>query len=198
MNTRMNRNRMNLGAYILQPYARSEKHIREIKECGLDFIVCMGNDRKALDLFAKYGLGACVTGVLPGWWGGDGKNAGKMAETNPLKSYSEAAGKFEDHPAVWGIDMGDEPSALDFDHYGKVTNLVETEFPKQFGYLNLYPNYASIAKNNSQETVNQLGTKVSHVASPYFGLRQTEKAIFFLERCSELMPEEEKFHIPGN
>ena len=158
MNTRMNRNRMNLGAYILQPYARSEKHIREIKECGLDFIVCMGNDRKALDLFAKYGLGACVTGVLPGWWGGNGDNAGKMAETNPLKKYSEAAEKFEDHPAIWGIDMGDEPSALDFDHYGKVTNLVETEFPKQFGYLNLYPNYASIAKNNSQETENQLGT----------------------------------------
>ena len=48
------------------------------------------------------------------------------------------------------------------------------------------------------ETVNQLGTKVSHVASPYFGLRQTEKAIFFLERCSGLIPEEEAFHIPGN
>ena len=158
MNTRMNRNRLNLGAYILQPYARTEEHIRDIKECGLDFIVCMGNDRPALDYFAKYGLGACVTGVLPGWWGGNGDNAGKMAETNPMEKYTEAAANFADHPAVWGIDLGDEPSALDFEYYGKVVNHVQNIFPKQFGYLNLYPNYASIAKNNSQETVNQLGT----------------------------------------
>ncbi|MBE6689189.1 MAG: hypothetical protein E7588_07955 [Ruminococcaceae bacterium] len=159
MNTRMDRSRLNLGAYILKPYARTEEHIRGIKEAGLDFIVCMENDRATLDLFAKYGLGlAAASGVLPGWWGGDGNNAGKMAETNPIEKYVEAGKKFEDHPAVWGVDMGDEPSALDFDHYGKVTNCVQTVFPKQFGYLNLYPNYASIAKNNSQETINQLGT----------------------------------------
>lgn len=159
MNTRMDRSRLNLGAYILQPYARSEQHIKDIKDCGLDFIVCMGNDRPALDLFAKYGLGAEVSGVLPGWWGGDGNNGGKMSQMNPIEKYCEAAKNFKDHPAVWGIDLGDEPSALDFPHYRDVVNAVGELFPKQFGYLNLYPNYASVAKNNAEETVNQLGTK---------------------------------------
>lgn len=158
MNTRMDKNKLNIGAYILQPYARTERHIREIKECGVDFIVCMGNDRPALDLFAKYGLGAIVSGIVPGWWGGDGANAGLLAEKNPPELYIRAAEGFTDHPAIWGIDVGDEPSALDFPYYGKVTALTERLFPNQFAYLNLYPNYASVAENSAQQTVNQLGT----------------------------------------
>jgi hypothetical protein len=157
MNT-MDRSRFFVGTYILQPYAHSEKHIRELAECGIDFVVGIGNNRPVLDLFAKYGVGAIVSGVLPGWWGGDGQNAGKMAETNPLSRYEEAAAAFEDHPAIWGIDTGDEPSALDFPHYGKVLDLVSRRFPRQLAYLNLYPNYASVSKNNAEETINQLGT----------------------------------------
>ena len=158
MNRRMDRNRLNIGAYILQPYARTERHISEIKECGLDFIFCMQNDRPTLDLFQKYGLGAVVSGIVPGWWGGDGANAGKMAESNTLEQYEASAAGFVDHPAIWGIDVGDEPSALDFPHYGKVTALTERLFPNQFAYLNLYPNYASVAENTAAQTVNQLGT----------------------------------------
>ena len=158
MNTRMNKNKLNVGAYILQPYARTERHVREIRECGVDFIVCMGNDRPALDLFQKYGLGAVVSGIVPGWWGGDGAGAGTLADKNPLERYAEAADNFTDHPAIWGIDVGDEPSALDFPHYGKVCALTERLFPRQFAYLNLYPNYASVAENSAQQTVNQLGT----------------------------------------
>ncbi len=166
MNTRMDRNRLNIGAYILQPYARSEAHIKDLAASGVDFVVCMENDRAALDLFEKYGVGAIVTGVLPGWWGGNGNNAGKLAETNPLEKYDAAAAKFVDHPAIWGIDVGDEPSALDFPHYGKVIDRVEKLFPKQFAYLNLYPNYASVSQNNATETVNQLGTPTyaEHIA----------------------------------
>ena len=158
MNRRMDKSRLQIGAYILQPYARTERHIREAKECGIDFIVCMGDDRDALDLFAQYGLGAVVSGVVPGWWGGDGDNAGLMAQRNPLERYTEAAEGFTDHPAIWGIDIGDEPSALDFPHYGKVAALTEKAFPQQFAYLNLYPNYASVAQNTAEQTVNQLGT----------------------------------------
>ena len=158
MNKRMDRSRLNIGAYILQPYARGERQIRGIRECGVDFIVCMGNDRDALDLFAKYGVGAVVSGVVPGWWGGDGANAGQMAERNPLEKYVEAAENFTDHPAIWGVDVGDEPSALDFPHYGRVAAETERLFPNQFAYLNLYPNYASVAQNTAQQTVNQLGT----------------------------------------
>lgn len=157
MNQRMNRERLNVGAYILQPYARTEAHIRDVKECGVDFIVSMSNDRTALDLFAKYGLGAIVNGVVPGWWGGDGSNAGLMAERNPMSRYEEAAAFFSDHPAIWGIDTGDEPSAMDFPHYGKVISFVDRHFRNQFAYINLYPNYASVSSNDGQQVTSQLG-----------------------------------------
>ena len=158
MNKRMNRSRLNIGAYFLQPYARTEEHIREMADCGIDFIVCMSYDRPALDLFHKYGVGAIVSGIVPGWWGGDGNNAGKLAEWNPMDKYVQGAANFTDHPAIWGIDVGDEPSALDFPYYGKVIDYVNRAFPNQFAYLNLYPNYASVSQNNAEETVNQLGT----------------------------------------
>ena len=154
----MDRTRLNIGAYTLRETSRTEQHIRDIAECGIDFMVCVPPDRAMLDLFQKYGVGAVVTGVLPGWWGGDGKDAGKLQEINPLEKYVEAAQEFQDHPAIWGIDIGDEPSALDFPYYGKVFTCVDKNFPNQFPYLNLYPNYASVSENNATQTVNQLGT----------------------------------------
>jgi hypothetical protein len=156
---RMDRSRLNIGTYLLRPYATSEQHISDLAECGIDFVVCMQDDRKALDLFEKYGVGAIVTGILPGWWGGDGDNAGTFERTHPMSAYEEAAARFTDHPAIWGIDIGDEPSALDFPYYGKVFERVDELFPNQFPYLNLYPNYASIASNDGTQTVNQLGTR---------------------------------------
>ena len=158
MNKRMDRNRLNIGVYHLKPYARTEAHIKDLADCGIDFVVCMDNDRPALDLFHKYGVGAIVSGIAPKWWGGFGDNAGKLAETNPMETYEAAAKAFADHPAIWGIDVGDEPSALDFPYYGRVMDYVDRAFPNQFPYLNLYPNYASVSQNNAQETVNQLGT----------------------------------------
>ena len=157
--TRMDRTKLQIGAYILQPYAQTERHVREIADCAIDFITCLRPEKPGiLDTFARYGVGAIVSGVVPGWWGGNGDNAGKLSETNPLPQYEEAAARFADHPAIWGIDVGDEPSALDFPYYGRVIDTVNRAFPHQFAYLNLYPNYASVSKNNAAETVNQLGT----------------------------------------
>jgi hydroxymethylpyrimidine pyrophosphatase-like HAD family hydrolase len=163
---RMDRSRLNIGVYHLRPYARTEAHIKDLADCGIDFVICMEDDRPALDLFSKYGVGAIVSGIVPGWWGGDGDNAGKLEETNPLSKYEEAAASFKDHPAIWGIDIGDEPSALDFPYYAKVMTKVEELFPNQFAFLNLYPNYASVSQNTSEQTKSQLGTATysEHIA----------------------------------
>ena len=125
MNKRMDRTKLNIGTYYLQPYARTEQHVKDLKACGIDFVLEVNCDKDLLDKFEKYGVGAVVNEVLPPWWGGDGDNAGKMAENCPLEKYAEAAEAFRDHPAIWGVDTGDEPSALDFPHYGKVTALTE-------------------------------------------------------------------------
>lgn len=156
--SRMDRTRLNIGAYILQPYARSEAHIKDLADCGINFVICIDDDRNALDLLDKYGVGAIVTGVVPGWWGGNGEAAGTLEKVNPMQKYEEAAASFEDHPAIWGIDIGDEPSALDFPYYGKVMEKVEELFPNQFAFLNLYPNYASVAQNTEDQALSQLGT----------------------------------------
>lgn len=158
MNKRMNRERLNIGVYHLRSYARTEQHVKDLRDCGIDFVICLDYDKPTLDLFEKYNVGAIVSGIVPGWWGGDGHNAGKMAANNPIEKYAEAAANFVDHPAIWAIDAGDEPSALDFPHYGKVMHHMDQHFPNQFAYLNLYPNYASVSQNNAVETVNQLGT----------------------------------------
>ena len=67
MNKRMDRNRLNIGVYHLKPYARTEAHIKDLADCGIDFVICMDSkDRAALDLFHKYGVGAIVSGIVPG------------------------------------------------------------------------------------------------------------------------------------
>lgn len=159
MNTRMDKTRLNIGTYHLKSYARTEQHVRDLADCGIDFVCCAEYDKPMLDLFEKYGVGAIVTGIVPGWWGGDGENIGTMRKTNPPEKYVDAAKNFKDHPAIWGIDIGDEPSALDFPYYGEVFGMTNTLFPKQFPYLNLYPNYASVSQNTEDETTCQLGTK---------------------------------------
>lgn len=158
MNTRMKKDRLRIGTYCLQPYARTEAHVRELAGCGIDFVIGVERDESLLDLLEQYGVGAVVNKVVPGWFGGTGANAGRLAERNPLDAYKAAAERFRDHPAIWGIDVGDEPSCRDFPHYGKVVELVERLFPEQFAYLNLYADYGMVASGGREQAALELGT----------------------------------------
>ena len=172
----MNKRKLMIGAYYLAPYASTPEHVRDLAQCGIDVVMNMRNDRAALDLLAEHGVGAVVSGIVPGWFGGDGSNAGTMSEKNPLEKYVLAAEQFVDHPAIVGIDAGDEPSSLDFEHYGKAIELIEKRFPGKFPYLNIYPSYAVKGSNTLEEITCQLGADsyaayidrfVSHVRTPY-------------------------------
>ena len=44
MNTRMDRTKLLIGTYILQPYAQSEAHVRDVHEAGIDFITCFSTN----------------------------------------------------------------------------------------------------------------------------------------------------------
>ena len=158
MNKRMDKNKLNIGTYYLKPYACTENHVKGLKQCGIDFVVCMQNETFALDLLEKEGIGAIVSGVVPPWWGNRGENAGTMKETNKLQLYSNAVKTFKDHSAIWGIDCGDEPSSLDFRHCGEIVNLVNKKFKNQFAYFNLYANYGLNTQNSITDIAKQLGT----------------------------------------
>ena len=154
----MNRSKINIGTYYLAPYAYSEEHVKELAECGIDMVVNMRHVPEVLDWFEKYGVGAIVTGIFPGWFGGNGANAGTMSAVNPIEKYNQAKETFEAHPAIWGIDTGDEPSSLDFEHYGTIFDNVKKNFSGYIPYLNIYPSYAVNGKNTPEEVDKQLGT----------------------------------------
>ena len=158
MTNRMDRTKLNIGTYYLQEYARTEAHVRDAAECGIDFFICTGRYPEMLDLLHKYGIGTVVCGIVPRWFGGDGSNAGGYTERCTPERFREGAASFTDHPAIWGIDLVDEPSAKDFSAIAERYTLTQTLFPHQFPYVNLYPNYAVTAENSDEQKISQLGT----------------------------------------
>lgn len=153
----MERDRFNIGAYILKPYARSENHIKDIKDAMIDFIVSMDYDKKTLDLFEKYSIGAVLSGVFPHWWGSEGERSGEMEKHCPIKKYEKAADEYVHHSAIWGIDIGDEISSKDFEHLGKIVSQIKEKNLTPFPYTNLYPNYGTYARCTNEERKRQWG-----------------------------------------
>ena len=153
---RFDRSKLLIGTYCMKPEFQDEAHVKDLADCGIDFLIAHVKP-SALDLFAKHKVGVVQGGVVPGWWGGANRN-GKMAELNPLGGYVAAMERFRDHPAIVGIDIGDEPSALDFEHYGKVAACVARYAPEKLVYINLFPNYAAAASLTKSEADSQLGT----------------------------------------
>lgn len=171
--------KFHIGSYYLHKNARTDEGVKDLKHCGIDLVIGMDNDRPALDLFAKYGVSAVVTGIVPGWFGGNGENAGTMAKLNKTEAYKEGIKGFADHPAIVGIDVGDEPSSLDFGYYGEVIELIKELAPAKLSYLNLYPSYGMTAASSMKQVMRELGTAdyreyiekyVKNVDLPYISL----------------------------
>lgn len=146
-----------IGAYCLSPIARDRDHLREIAECGIDLLFSVPADRALLDLMHEHDICAIVSGVFPGWFGAHGKNAGTMHLVNPLSSYRDALAKFVDHPAIVGVDIGDEPSLLDFPHYAEVVSLLCEHLTDKLLYLNIYPSYGMLASAGAEQAERELG-----------------------------------------
>ena len=154
----MDRSRFNVGAYFLSPWVFSEERVKEFADCGLGFVVLMQNDRAHLDLLHKYGLGAIVTKVVPGSWAqplppGEGRIGDRVTDA----MFEKSAGSFVDHPAIWGIDIGDEPSAIDYPYYAHVVKEFNGWFHGKMPFLNLFPEYALWVENREANAKNPLG-----------------------------------------
>ena len=158
MNQRLNRNRLTIGTYYLASYARTERHIRELSEAGIDLVIGINADRPTLDLFQTYGIGAIVSGVLPHGRDGLADSDGRSVETKLSEIYEEAAAQFVDHPAIWGLNLVDEPSSRDFPYYGSSVEQAARYFPYQFPFLNLLASYGVVHENTPEEVRGQFGT----------------------------------------
>ena len=154
----MDRTRLNVGAYFLSDWIFTEQRAKEFADCNLDFVVLMQNRRDHLDVLHKYGVGAIVTKVVPGLWGVElPPGEGRIADRAKDELYEKAAAAFKDHPAIWGIDIGDEPSSIDYPHYAHVVRKFGEWFPGKLPYLNLYPNYAFGPWISEEKALKQLG-----------------------------------------
>lgn len=150
--------KFHIGAYCLGKCARDEAHVKDLAECGIDVLFGVDSDKALLDLLHKYGVGAVVNGIVPGWFGADGRNAGKLRDINPIEKYIDGARRFSDHPAIVGIDIGDEPSSLDFPYYGKVAEALSLHFPDKLLYLNIYPSYGMKADAGAEQAKRELSS----------------------------------------
>ena len=61
-----------------------------------------------------------------------------------LKAIVDAGGlALPDHDACWGFALMDEPGAGQFPELARRAEEVRAHHPGKFGYINLFPNYAS-------------------------------------------------------
>ncbi|MBQ6141750.1 MAG: hypothetical protein IJI54_10750 [Kiritimatiellae bacterium] len=165
----MDRTKFIVGTYRFGdkiPGFRTEQHVKELKDAGIDCVYSMrpGTNAAAfyatMDLFEKYGVG-CITE------GGEGIGAGcplgatprgQMRERLPPERYLDAAKKFRSHSALWGLDVRDEPSGVDLPYLGEAVQRVRQLHSNQFPYVNLFPSYARVATNSASLTASQLGS----------------------------------------
>lgn len=159
---KMDRSKLQIGTYCVCDKVQDEKHVAEMKECGIDFAVgYIGwKNLKAMDVFAKYGIGVFTSGMYPSrrWM----SQSEDLRVQHPIEEFKrpvpEYLAKYQ-HPAIWGFEAVDEPSALDFDYLGEIAALSKDAIPDVPFYINLLPNYATLAENSMAVVQSQLGTK---------------------------------------
>ena len=158
----MDRSRLLIGAYYLDGAFHDERHVQEVADAGIDFLVAVDAKKELLDLCARHRLGAITSSIIPMWWGDDGKRAGLYRETLPLEKLDALRPTYPFHPALWGDYPVDEPSVKDFAHIDAVIRRYRELFPGQLAYVNLYPIYANTAPQGVspelQKVPSQLGT----------------------------------------
>lgn len=137
----------------------NETGVRRLKAIGADFATGVRYDDKVtLDLFLKYGLRAEVGG-LPKWWGGSKETPpGSMAEKRPVAEYETALTNFVPHFAMRSIALGDEPSLLDFGHFSRVNESVQSRCGSVRTTTTLFPDYGSYIRIGDEEAKRLLGT----------------------------------------
>lgn len=159
---RMDRSRLLIGAYYLTDNLHDDKHVQEVADAGIDFLVGIDATTQVLDLCQRHKIGVIASSNIPLWWGDNGQHAGRYRDKLPLEKLDAIKETYAAHPALWGDYPVDEPNVKDLVHVNDVINRYTELFPGQLPYINLYPIYASTLPAGSsldgQNAISQLGT----------------------------------------
>ena len=135
--------RFPVGVYTFNaPFLHDETHVKELRDCDLDFVVGVPvGARKALDLLHKYGIGCVASGVVRPWhrWNRPADPVGEspVRYARALDAFNGTKG-FADHPAIWAINLLDEPSEPGMTGLGEICALVKEKCPDSPAYVNLF------------------------------------------------------------
>lgn len=134
------RSRLTIGTYCLHPAGRTEANMKDMKACGIDFVLDdFADDPKSAQMLASLGIGVAASGRFPAYWGGDVKVNGNLAKIAPLERYEKALSVYRPTPVDVMVNIGDELSALDFPHVGRVVSRLAERGLRQTPYFNLHP-----------------------------------------------------------
>ena len=137
----------------------TEEIVADMKAAGLDhFNGITGLTPEGFALFQKHGVPCLCFPVMrisgTGW--------GDRFWKNYFWHFDRSVEKFRkvhgDCPGAWGVDIGDEPSAVVMPQLRKIALRTFEAFPGKAVYLNLYPCYARLATSSDALAKSQLGT----------------------------------------
>jgi hypothetical protein len=132
-----------IGGYNYDLNYADATHVAWVKEAGIDFLIS-GANQNFLDLCADNGIGVIAKSYnAPAmYW-----DAGNSAAW-----YSISPATYKDHPALWGDDMIDEPTAAGFATLGAAVDHYYANTTGKITLINLFPIYANAEQlGNSPE-----------------------------------------------
>lgn len=114
-------------------YADDEETLKKMADCGINLVAFV--PPQALDACQKLGVKAIVyeEGIGPAKW--DQPFNGDQA----VKALPDLIKRVNDHPAVYGYHIKDEPDHSQFPELAKAVTLVHDLAPGKWAYINLPP-----------------------------------------------------------
>ena len=105
-------------------YATDDATLKKMSDCGINMVAFV--PPKMLDSCSKHGIRAIVYD-------------GNFNAYQDLPALSKLIKKVNDHPAVFGYHLKDEPNADEYPALAKAVELVKKEAPGKWPYINLLP-----------------------------------------------------------
>ena len=126
--------RLLIGGYNYDLSFSDAEHVTYVKDAGIDFLIA-GVNQTFLDLCAQNDIGVIAKSYnAPAmYWDATGSEAW----------HNISPATYKDHPALWGDDMIDEPTAAGFAALGTATEHYYANTTGKLPLINLFPIYAN-------------------------------------------------------
>jgi len=127
--------RLLLGAYCYDPAFSDPAYIGQVKDAGLDFLIC-DTTPAFMDECGRQGVGVIASHYNAPAMYGDVSDGGKAQWMNL------SAEGYQKHPALWGDNVIDEPSARSFRAISDILGHYYALDTGRLPMINLFPIYA--------------------------------------------------------